>query len=102
MEDIRKLGVAFSTAPGAEPLVAIFPTTTETIANLANQRTHSPLEPEVHQLDDNAEDVSLPEVEKRLAMSSSPNSTPVLVARDPSLQKMHDPPSYIDVSVDDF
>ena len=69
VEDIPKLGVAFPTVPGAKPLVAfslvlpmgwknspsVFSTATETIANLANQYIHSPLEPEAHQLDDKTE-----------------------------------------------
>ena len=72
--------MAFPTVPGAKPLVAfllvlpmgrknsppVFSTVTETIADLTNQRVNSPLEPEVHQLDDKAEVASLPEVEKGL------------------------------------
>ena len=91
--------MAFPTTPDAKPLLA-FPlvlptgwknsppilfTVTKTIADLADQHIHSSLEPEVYQLDDEAKAVSLPEVEKRPAMSSSFNSTPVLVALDPSL-----------------
>ena len=62
-EDIPKLGVAFPNKPGAEPPVAfplvltvgwknsppILSTTTETIADLANQWIHSSLEPKIHQ-----------------------------------------------------
>ena len=80
----------------------VFSTATETIADLANQRIHSPLEPEAHQLDDEAEAAPLPEVKNGPAMSSSSNNNPIPIARDPSLPEMHDSLSYIDVHVDDF
>ena len=80
----------------------VFSTATDTIANLSNQRIHSPLEPEVHQLDDKAEAASFPEVKKRPAPSSSINTTLIPVAQDPSLPEMYDPLSCIDVYVDDF
>ena len=55
----------------------------------------------MHQLGDDADTASLPEVEKRPYLSSSTNTTPILVAQDPFLPETHDPLSYIDVFVDD-
>ena len=69
IDDIPKLGVAFPTRPGEEPLVAfplvlpmgwknsppIFSTAMETIADLANQRIQSNHHPAPHHLDDLAE-----------------------------------------------
>ena len=80
----------------------MFSTATGTIADLADQRIYSPLEPKLHQLDDKAEDVSLREVDKMPALSSSTNTTPIPVPRDPSLTEIHDPLSYTAVFVDDF
>ena len=59
------------------------------------------MESKAHQLDDDAKATSLPEVGKGPALSSSTNTTPIPVARDPSLPEMHDPLSYINVFVND-
>ena len=90
MEDIPKLGVDFPNTPSDDPLVAlplvlpmgwknsqpIFSMVTETIANLTTQHINPPLGPKAHQLDDKAKAAYIPEVEKRPALSSSPNTTP--------------------------
>jgi hypothetical protein len=71
IDDIPKLGVAFPTSPGEEPLVAfplvlpmgwknsppVFSTATETVADLANQRLAANVTPQPHPLDDEAETV---------------------------------------------
>ena len=51
---------------------------------------------------DEAEAVSLPEVERKPALSSSTNTTPIPVVLDPPLPEIYEPLSYIDVSVDYF
>lgn len=70
--DIPKLGVAFPTEPGEEPLVAfplvlpmgwrnnppIVSTATETIADLTNQRLLDPTPSQPHPLDERAEQVT--------------------------------------------
>ena len=74
IEDIPKLGVAFPTEPGQEKLVAfplvlpmgwknsppIFSTATETIADLANQRLSTNIQPPPHKMDEAAEKVASP------------------------------------------
>ena len=71
IDDIPKLGVAFPTEPGQEPLIAlplvlpmgwknsppIFSTATETIADLANQRIQAGVTPAPHLMDEKAEAV---------------------------------------------
>ena len=71
IDDIPKLGVAFPTEPGQEPLIAlplvlpmgwknsppIFSTATETIADLANQRIQAGVTPAPHPMDETAEAV---------------------------------------------
>jgi hypothetical protein len=71
IDDIPKLGVAFPTEPGQEPLIAlplvlpmgwknsppIFSTATETIADLANQRIQAGVTPAPHPMDEKAEAV---------------------------------------------
>ena len=74
VDDIPKLGVAFPTKPGEDPLVAfplvlpmgwknsppIFSTATETIADLANARLRSPQSPPPHPLNDQAAAIPSP------------------------------------------
>ena len=74
IDDIPKLGVAFPTQPGEEQLVAlplvlpmgwknsppVFSAVTETIADLANQRIKSGVEPPRHHLDEAAEAIDAP------------------------------------------
>ena len=89
VEDIPKLGWLFPPrqVPSllCPPLVLpmcwtnslhTFSTTTETIADLANEHIHSSLEPKAYQLDDEVKATSLPEVDKRPVLPSSPISTP--------------------------
>ena len=111
VDDIPKLGVAFPTANGADPLVAfplvlpmgwknsppIFSTATETIADLANARLRAFTPPLPHHLDDMAE-----------LIASQPPALPIpagitlSVPRDPSLPNPTAPLAYADVYVDDF
>jgi hypothetical protein len=75
VNDIPKLGVAFPTAPGKDPSVAVplvlpmgwknsppvFSTATETIANLVNLRLRCLALPLPHHLDDFAESIASPD-----------------------------------------
>jgi hypothetical protein len=112
IDDIPKLGVAFPTLPGHEPLIAfplvlpmgwtnsppIFSTATETIADLANARLrqldHTPLP---HHLDDLANTIPSPPPSPPTDMSLLPP-----ISRDPSLPHSTTLLAYTDVFVDDF
>ncbi len=110
VDGIPKLGVAFPTAPGKEPLVAfplvlpmgwknsppIFSTATETIANLVNTRLRHLAVPLPPHLDDLAESIPSPDPAVR-----HPRSLPH-VTRDPSLPAPPQPLAYTDVYIDNF
>jgi hypothetical protein len=116
IDDIPKLGVVFPTLPGEEPLIAfplvlpmgwknsppIFSSASETSADLANQRIHLSAEPSPHHLDELAESVTPPPPETAAPSSTTLNSTPIPVKRDPSLPTSDTPLGYVDVFVDDF
>jgi hypothetical protein len=71
VDDIPKLGVAFPTAPGEDPLVAfpvvlpmgwknsppVFSTATETVADMVNARLKAQVPPRPHHLDELAESI---------------------------------------------
>ena len=111
IDDIPKLGVAFPTLPGSEPLIAfplvlpmgwtnsppIFSTATETIADLANARFSLPEYPRPHHLDDLAESIPTLPPAPPTDMSRLPP-----IARDTSLPHSTTPLAYTDVFVDDF
>ena len=111
VDDIPKLGVAFPTAPGDDPLIAfplvlpmgwknsppVFSTATETIADLTNARIRRFAAALPHHLDDLAESISSPDP---LAVNATIALPPV--ARDPSLPTPGAPLAYTDVYVDDF
>jgi hypothetical protein len=75
INDILRLGVAVPTAPGNDPLLAfplvlpmgwknsppVFPTATETIANLINMRLCCLVRPLPHHLDNLAENIASPD-----------------------------------------
>ncbi|KAL3822497.1 hypothetical protein ACHAXA_002515 [Cyclostephanos tholiformis] len=100
VDDIPKLGVAFPTPTGDDPLKnspPIFSTATETIADLTNARLRTITHPPPHHLDDLAEHIA-----------SQPPSPPLpsvnlsTAPRDPSLPAPAAPLAYADVYVDDF
>jgi hypothetical protein len=109
VDDIPKLGVAFPSPPGHEPLVAfplvlpmgwknsppIFSTATETIADLTNIRIRSNIIPQHHHLDNAAEAIVSPD-------PAPCNPTPYVIHRDPSLPHSPTPLAYTDVYVDNF
>jgi hypothetical protein len=110
MDDIPKLGVAFPTAPGEDPLVAfplvlpmgwknsppIFSSTTETIADMVNSRIAKLAPALPHHLDDLAESIPLTDPATRTT------TMPILlVPRDPSLPFPSTPLAYTDDYVDD-
>ncbi|KAL3817629.1 hypothetical protein ACHAXA_011717 [Cyclostephanos tholiformis] len=111
VDDIPKLGMAFPTPTGANPLVAfplvlpmgwknsppIFSTATKTIADLTNARLRTFVHPLPHHLDDMAELVA-----SQPPPPPPPSVTPSLVPRDPSLPASVAPPAYTDVYIDDF
>ena len=122
VEDIPKLGVVFPTNEGEEPLVAfplvlpmgwknsppVFSTATETIADLANQRLASAMEPRPHPLDEEAEKIvpespletsvsqrqSLPSILRRSSKHLRPGR-PLRVRWDPTLP--HSSPRHLPV-----
>jgi hypothetical protein len=111
IDDIPKLGVAFPTTPGQEPLIAfplvlpmgwtnsppIFSTATETIADLANARYQHCGDPPPHHLDALAESIPSPAPAEPTDMSMLP---PIM--RNPLLPLSTQPLAYTDVFVDDF
>jgi hypothetical protein len=109
VDDIPKLGVAFPSPPGHEPLVAfplvlpmewknsppIFSAATETIADLTNLRIRSNIITHHHHLDNAAEAI--------VSLDPAPcSTTPDVIPRDPSLPHTPTPLAYTDVYVDDF
>jgi hypothetical protein len=116
-EDAPKLGVAFPTKEGAEPMVAVplvlpmgwknsppaFSTATETIADLANQRLRRPdYHPPNHPLDQMAADVPLPVHAAQSLAPAAGVAVEIPTSRDPSLPTTGKPLEYVDVFVDDF
>ncbi len=100
VDDIPKLGVAFPSPPGHEPLVAfplalpmgwensppIFSAATETIADLTNLRIRSNIIPHHHHLDDAAEAI--------LSLDPAPRSTTSdVIPRDPCHIQPHHLPT---------
>ena len=95
IDDIPKLGIAFSTEPGQESLIAftlvlpmgwknsssIFSTATKTVAHLANQWLFTQILPPHHPLDDQAGAV-IPES----LMKPSPSGTPSQSSQPPPLE----------------
>ena len=125
VDDIPKLGVVFPTEDGEEPLIAFplvlpmgwknspptFSTATETIADLANGRLLSQLNPPEHPLDHLAESIKSPSPLQVTTPATTLDEAPVSpaaaclarpAARDPSLPSPSTPLSYVDVFVDDF
>lgn len=116
-EDAPKLGLAFPTREGEEPLIAIplvapmgwknsppaFSTATETIADLANARLRTPsYRPPPHHLDELAETVAPARTRDPTPWPSTPVSVALPVERDPSLPTTTRPLQYNDIFVDDF
>jgi hypothetical protein len=109
-DNIPKLGVAFPTASGKEPLVVfplilpmgwknsppVYSTATETIADLINTRLRHLAVPLPHHLDNLAESIPSPDPAIR-----HPRSLPH-VTRDPSLPTPPQPLAYTNIYVDDF
>ena len=111
VDDIPKLGVAFPTPTGDDPLVAfplvlpmgwknsppIFSTATETIADLTNARLRTIALPPPHHLDDLAEHIT-----SQPPFPPLPSVNRSTAPRDPSLPAPATPLAYADVYVDDF
>ncbi|KAL3808781.1 hypothetical protein ACHAXA_011404 [Cyclostephanos tholiformis] len=111
VNDIPKLGVAFPTPTGDDPLVAfplvlpmgwknsppIFSTATETIADLTNARLRTIALPPPHLIDDLAEHIT-----SQPPFPPLPSVNRSTAPRDPSLPAPATPLAYADVYVDDF
>ncbi|KAL3809642.1 hypothetical protein ACHAXA_003728, partial [Cyclostephanos tholiformis] len=111
VNDIPKLGVAFPTPTGDDPLVAfplvlpmgwknsppIFSTATETIADLTNTRLRTITLPPPHHLDNLAEHIT-----SQPPFPPLPSVNRSTAPRDPSLPAPATPLAYADVYVDNF
>ena len=122
--DIPKLGVAFPTRPGSEPLIAlplvlpmgwknsppVFSAATETSADIANTALQSRMPANPHPLDAHAailddpisNDVQTSNNATTTSTTTPPTSTLPPPIRDPCLPPQPSPASYVDVFVDDF